>query len=524
MVTNSLGIAPFYLWDGDYLFSVIDCDSVTQYAPFTVLDTDTLVTPAMAICTPPGTADCPYTFNKTYYAVSDTMVDVYFSIGGQNITQLYFDYGDGEQNPFLFGNNAYRSYRVPGQYIVEAYAHTSDTQIIGCTIHIVDTLNLVPIYCNANFTYTIDTLTSLVSFTPTSSLGDHYWEFTGLNQNNSYDANATFQAISGDTIVVMHVNTIINLSCAVTLYDTIIIPVSSIAHQLQGCATLPNAEPAGDSYIYLLKLDYENNEILIADSVFTADGCYYFDDVANGDYIIKAVLDENNPLVSTTLPTYHSSFDFWFDADKITITSSASLANKNIGLITGTNPGGPGFISGTVDWADTLRASVNFSHSTIVVKDLNGTIIAYTIAQSDGGYVITNLPLGSYTIFADFAGFSGTPGQVTLTTQNQGAENVMLLLGPQTLGVKNDNAVTAITAFPNPFADVVNLQIDAKSNTGLMVSIVNAMGQLVSQTAMQVVQGKNTQQLQLGNLPAGIYSIVLVDDKNNTSHIKAVKY
>lgn len=480
-----------------------------------IIEGDTLcntvyIEPSLFDCNPNFT----YAFDTSYSIVTLTPVDLYLHVNR-----------DWNINGIDIGENIAVFPASPGDTLIITQLVLNTYSVCMSTFTDTLILPLPVVVCNAGFTYLADTLTGLISFTSTATgtVDNHLWQFTSSTiSSTSTDVNPTFQASLGDSVDVTYI--VSAVGCSDTIIQQVILPPPPVVtHQLEGCAYV-ESQDAGDALVYLLKYEYGDGEIVVADSVFTNDGCYFFDDIANGDYIVKAILDENNPLVATTLPSYHTSHEFWTGADIITIASSTPQANINIDMLTGTNPGGPGFISGSVDWADTLRAAVDFSNSTVIVKNANGSIVAYTMAQSSGNYTIANLPLGTYNLFADYAGYSGNPKTVTLTTNTPSSNDVSLLLGPALVSVKEENAISGIVAYPNPFTDMVTLQIDSKINNRLTYNIVNPLGQVVYQSALQIQPGKNNLELSLGALAQGIYSIQLTDGKKYTGNIKIVKY
>jgi hypothetical protein len=78
--------------------------------------------------------------------------------------------------------------------------------------------------------------------------------------------------------------------------------------------------------------------------------------------------------------------------------------------------------------------------------------------------------------------------------------------------------------FPNPVQGTqANLQINATKKMDLTISISDAMGRIVKQRHVQVNAGGNSFQLDLTNLPAGIYQLVYNDGTINRA-IRFVKH
>lgn len=609
-VTNSLGVAWFYsVPEGDYLYKVIDCngDSVTS-SNLTIPPSADTLNFATAICTPAG-SDCIGSLAISATAIDATQTYVAFTISDNNnsfVTQVYIDYGDGTINPFAFTGNQDHIYTAPGTYNVVAYGHTSDTQTIGCTMYLTQTIYVANNDCNAGFTYAIDTANATINFTSAASItnthswdingtsyttanvtyqatpGDtvivqhqtdnsyasctdietdtivmltntpptcianfsyvidsvsaiisftstapgppdnHFWAFTINSTTNSTLVNPTYQASLGDTVSVTYI--VSSVGCSDTITAEIIMPQPPVVNQLEGCAFI-NSNPAGQAKVYLLQFDYPNDEIIVADSaVTTTGGCYAFNNIAPGDYIIKAALDATNPNVGSTLPTYHLSSLIWSSADIFNVFGTDPIANKDINMITGNNPGGPGFISGNVNWLDTLfRSAVDYSRSTVILKDQNGQIITYTMANSNGDYAFSNIPLGTFRVSADYPGYISDSVAVSLTQQNPSATGVGIPINQAPLSVKEANAITAINLYPNPAADITTLQIDAVAKTKASLTIVNMLGQTIVGKTLNLAAGKNYEIIDVSLLAKGIYYISIVAGNKQTAQ-KLIKY
>jgi len=133
--------------------------------------------------------------------------------------------------------------------------------------------------------------------------------------------------------------------------------------------------------------------------------------------LVKAYLLPSHSSYSSYLPTYHSSSLLWSGATAIPggITSSVTA---NIALIGGINPGGPGFIGGSVLLGANKTTGVGdpLPNRLVLLTDGSNNPVAYTYSDNLGKFNFAGVPYGSYKIFGDVMGKTSTPLSFTLST------------------------------------------------------------------------------------------------------------
>jgi PKD repeat protein len=470
-----------------------------------------------------GTTGCDATFSFTpanvlngYYFIPET---------NSNSYSHNWDFGDGEvsTNPMPF-----HEYTSNGTYNV---CHTlfdnngcQDTECL--TVAVNDTTNNGN--CQAYFTYTPANPNNSgdlnINFTdqsasPSGNITTWSWTFgdgtSSTLQNPSHDYVG-----AGSYLVCLSIWN--DNGCQSQTCDTVIVGGNNIFGNVTGLVFTDNNSLADEANTFLLRFDYANNEILPQAIGSTVSGGYVFTNVPNGDYIVKAALTANDPLYALRIPTYHTNAEFWFDADVITVNNDAHTAN--IYMSAATNPGGPGFIGGSVDWADTLRASFNFSGATVILQNLNGDNIAYTIADANGEYSFTNIAYGTYNLYADFAGFTGNPTTVTISANTPSVNDAQVLLGPSAItSVQETSVIDGISLYPNPTIDIATLVVATSIAAQLNLTIVNMVGQVVDSQTVNAFAGKNMVQLNTDGLAQGVYTIVLRDSKGVAKAQRLIK-
>ncbi|HJW15760.1 MAG TPA: T9SS type A sorting domain-containing protein, partial [Flavisolibacter sp.] len=79
----------------------------------------------------------------------------------------------------------------------------------------------------------------------------------------------------------------------------------------------------------------------------------------------------------------------------------------------------------------------------------------------------------------------------------------------KTIKVTDDNATPIVQLSPNPVETVLHVLYQSTKEQEVRVLIFNANGVLVKSWIKNVIPGVNTWSLDLSNLPAGIYSLVV---------------
>ena len=93
--------------------------------------------------------------------------------------------------------------------------------------------------------------------------------------------------------------------------------------------------------------------------------------------------------------------------------------------------------------------------------------------------------------------------------------------GPK--AVKIGEAVESLSAYPNPFTNEVNLEINSEEAGNMHVLVTNAVGAKVLERTLKVEKGNNKQLLQFnGSLPQGVY-IITTRMGGKTNHLKLLK-
>jgi hypothetical protein len=91
----------------------------------------------------------------------------------------------------------------------------------------------------------------------------------------------------------------------------------------------------------------------------------------------------------------------------------------------------------------------------------------------------------------------------------------------KSITIEANKTELSVVAYPNPFTSSLNLTIAANKTEKATISVFNVIGKIVSETEMNLVSGANSTELKLTDLPAGVYTLRVVQ-ANETVNLKVV--
>lgn len=285
--------------------------------------------------------------------------------------------------------------------------------------------------------------------------------------------------------------------------------------------------------VYLIDLNGQNLTA-VQTSGTNPNGAYCFSGVPSGTYLLKAALTPNSPDYSNYLPTYYDGHLFWYDvvndSDFIYVNCDTHLVN--FGLIAGVNPGGPGFIGGSVLSGANLidnggqgdEGETGNEYGTeafgdpvpdvsILLLDGNGNPVTHTATDANGDFNFTNLALGSYEVHPEVAGLTTYPQYVTLTSLDPGyLGNQFYLNSTYIAGTEDEStAFEALRVFPNPATDVVWVNFSSQQHIELNLDVLDMRGAVIRTQQFQSDAGAHTYLVTVSDLASGIYLLKLTD-------------
>lgn len=308
-------------------------------------------------------------------------------------------------------------------------------------------------------------------------------------------------------------------------------------YYLQGRVLLGSSTTAqaGDAKVWLIRRDVApvtfDTSLVAVDSQLTSGmyGGYVFRKPcapsASSVYYVKGALLPSSANYSSYLPTYADSSLQWNGARNLSgsLFSQMPSTSYHIYLKAGSNPGGPGFIGGSVLLGANKTAGVGdpLSSRMLILTTSTGKAIGYTYSDAAGKFQFPSVPLGAYRIFGDAQGKLNPILNVTLTAAKPSITTIIFEENSKKfegrfsgVGVGSINSLAGVSVFPNPATDFVNvagLNTIGGSKTIILSSITGA------EISRQTINA-DAARIATASLPAGIYLLQVQTEAGSASY------
>ncbi|MFK8007981.1 MAG: T9SS type A sorting domain-containing protein [Saprospiraceae bacterium] len=283
--------------------------------------------------------------------------------------------------------------------------------------------------------------------------------------------------------------------------------------------------------VYLIEHDVTAGSLTAIDSQLVTStpnnwgGFYSFSGVANGDYLVKAAIEVGSDQYDNYLPTYFVDVLYWNDATTVTVPGNVG-ALYNIDMVSGTNPGGPGFIGGLIiDGANLTSGQVEvrgdgdpLENVSILLLTENDMPITHTVSNAQGEFEFSNLAWGTYKVVVEVLGKEQGIKFITIGPDNQSGFVNFEVNETYVTRIEDVLNGASLKVFPNPVDDNMNIQIEIRQNTNLNISVNNLLGKTIFLENKDLNEGIQTMNINLRNLPSGIYFLNLSDGQEIISH------
>jgi len=375
--------------------------------------------------------------------------------------------------------------------------------------------------CSTSFTYYDSNL--IVYFSGYSKSAGllvvgYTWDFgdgshgTGQNPVHTYSSTAAYTVCLTTVVIDSKYDTCVSSFC------DYINPGQQPAGSIWGFVR-SNIYSVDKALVYLIKYNPKDSTLTAVDSVYAMDSggvaVYYFANITYGDYLVKAALTSASANYSHCLPTYFGDVLYWDQATTVSINPKNQYTSADIEMVTGTNPGGPGFIGGKTSkganiWI--LNSLDPVANVEILLLDQSGNPISYNFSKTSGDFGFNSLAFGTYQIYAEMPGRKTTPAFVTIDAQHPSVNDVQIVISEKSIktSVNPDISISISNVgniYPNPVLDKFNLDFNIKKAIVIDVQITDNLGQVSNTKHFKLTTGRNTITLGTTNLPQGIYTL-----------------
>lgn len=279
---------------------------------------------------------------------------------------------------------------------------------------------------------------------------------------------------------------------------------------------IANQFPIDNGYAFLYQVD-ENDVLIPFDTTSLNDtlGHYYFYQVPEGRYCLKAQPDTKSEYYGIMVPTYYGDSEYWKHAS--IISHNHTDYEYHINLVEGSGlPNGDGKIAGNVTFTSSDK-DVNAYSSVgvpVYLLDALNNPMSYQYTDEDGSFSFDKLALGTYWIYPEVAGFNLTKEAIELTEiipevqdiEIQINADAVYLIFPD-LAELEDNFVGY--PYPNPASNQISFEINTKNSKDLKLDVVDVQGKVLISEILSLMGGVSKNTIQTSVLTPGIYFVRL---------------
>jgi hypothetical protein len=301
---------------------------------------------------------------------------------------------------------------------------------------------------------------------------------------------------------------------------------------LTGRFSLPGATATTMRHFtaYIISMQYDpvimDTTLTIVDSIVTSSiyPRFYksYNSLPVGTLFVKVALNPLDSEYVNYLPTYYDSVLQWSSARALTLTNFTKPNRTDIVMKRGINPGGPGFIGGSVVLGANKSTAVGDplnKRILILTNAATGQPVAYGYSDASGKFQFPNLAYGTYKIFGDAAGKKNPPLTVTLSAAQKSVSNIVFEENNKkfeghfgNVGIGSVNSLPGVSVFPNPVTDFVRVQ-GLSSIGGEKTIVLSSM--TCAEISRQTVS--NDASISTATLPAGIYLLQVQTEAGSAS-------
>lgn len=281
--------------------------------------------------------------------------------------------------------------------------------------------------------------------------------------------------------------------------------------------------------VYLYEMTAVDGPTLVDSVAFgntpNAVSWYSFGEVPAGDYIVLASLSPESPGYDENLPTYYGDVLWWDEATVISVPY-AGFNYFSIVFVEGENPGGEGFIGGSVidlgfTSGNTEERDDPLAFASILLLDENDQPLTHTHSDGEGNFEFANLSWGTYKVYLEIPGHEQQHVVVTIGPDNPEVRNIEFEVEDGTVTSSNEvQSTERLLVYPNPVNDQLNVLIENAVERETMLIITDSYGKQQAAYRMQLNAKSQTEVLNVASLAPGIYFLSL----NQGGAVKTVRF
>lgn len=239
-------------------------------------------------------------------------------------------------------------------------------------------------------------------------------------------------------------------------------------------------------------------------------GYYYFTELPNCEYLLKAFPDPDQMRNEYYLPTYYPDVPYWSQAQIVQVQNHSST--MSIYLLPSQQMSGQYSIDGHVYLPDMSPVRCE-----IILLDSEMNVAQYALTSGDGAFHFAGLPQGTYYLVYEIPGIYSEHIPVTLSENNPVAYEE-IIVGSATGSEYYESWQNEFSAFPNPFESELLMTINTGAGIGSYFFVIrDILGSVVYAGSFDT--GEIDILLSLPHLNPGPYFLEIFNTENRTKQV-----
>jgi hypothetical protein len=271
--------------------------------------------------------------------------------------------------------------------------------------------------------------------------------------------------------------------------------------------TVFSDEFPAESFYATLIYNYSDIYIYVSKTFFDTLGYYYFMNLPNGNYMVKA-----EPIApGSYVPTYFGNTLHWQESSMISLFSDQYNSDVQLIAAPGYDPG-PGTISGTLDLTrKSSGGKEGMPDIEVLLLSTSGDPLTYRITDDAGQFFFADIAYGTYLVYPEMHGKITTPFLVTLDANHPSLDiwfsidEHSIYAGIDEPGETQDFYFSGI--YPVPADDHAFLDYTLPQECDALIEIFDLTGRMVCSIPQAGLQAGGTLSVDLCGMEAGTYFV-----------------
>jgi len=336
------------------------------------------------------------------------------------------------------------------------------------------------------------------------------WDFGDGGFSDQFNPGHEFPGVGTYTVclTVFCADSLGMICCFDSVCKSIIVDYNIGGHVFAG------GYPINSGRAWLYKIE---DEIIPYDmAYFDTLGYYFFYQIPEGEYLVKASATLNSSYYNSYFPVYYGDQIVWNNAERINVYNNNWELDIHLEAINIQTTGNGSIQGKAIDF----KTGEPLADLELLLTDLAYEPISYEFTDQNGFFHLTNLEYGTYYLTAEITGFYCNSMMVTITEENNQIIDLEYIVNQGTyVGLNNridtQNKEISLQIYPNPCRELVNINIKALNNEftpGVYnLKIGDMYGTIIYQRQLNSLNEKL--EIDVKQLPYGIYSVVLQNNQ-----------